>query len=370
MVTGLGPDVLAVAPGTELVLDGAAGTVDVAPAAARAAAVRARRRATVEDDGRPAVTRDGRRIGVLANVATAAEVSVALRGGAEGVGLLRTELAFLEAPDWPSEQQHVEMLEPLLAALHSDPPRPAIVRVLDFGADKAPPFLRDVRARGLELLLENAGAFLAQLRAILVCARRHQGVRVMLPLVQSAEEVAAARSLLRAAARSLGTEVVPPLGAMIETQAAVRAAPEIARCSDFLSIGTNDLTASVLGSDRFAAAGGAAHDPRVLRCVAHTVAAGHAAGRSIEVCGEAASEPVMVPLLVGLRVDQLSVGAARVPMVRSWVRELSAAEAGRRARSALSLGTAEHVASLCSREGGDGGGERLERSSGVHAVGA
>jgi phosphoenolpyruvate-protein kinase (PTS system EI component) len=192
----------------------------------------------------------------------------------------------------------------------------------------------------------------------------------MLPLVQSAEEVAAAHSLLRAAARSLGSDALPPLGAMIETQAAVRGASEIARCSDFLSIGTNDLTASVLGSDRFAAAGGAAHDPRVLRCIAHTVAAGHAAGVTVEVCGEAASEPVMVPLLIGLRVDQLSVGAARVPVVRRWVRELSAAEAGRRARSALSLGSAEDVAALCSGEGGDGAGERVERSGGVHAVGA
>jgi phosphoenolpyruvate-protein kinase (PTS system EI component) len=109
----------------------------------------------------------------------------------------------------------------------------------------------------------------------------------------------------------------------------------------------------------------------VLRCIAHTVAAGHAAGLTVEVCGEAASEPVMTPLLIGLRVDQLSVGAARVPEVRRWVRSVCAAEAGRLAREALGLGSAQQVAALVgSAQGGNGAGERVERGRGVHAIGA
>jgi phosphoenolpyruvate-protein kinase (PTS system EI component) len=313
-------------------------------------------------------------------VASAAEVAVALRGGAEGVGLLRTELAFLEAAGWPSEWEHVEALEPVLAGLDSGggggggggghPLRRAVVRVLDFGADKAPPFLHGVQERGLDLLLANCDAFRHQLRAILVCAQRHAGVRIMLPLVQSAEQVAAARELLEEAAWELGITELPPVGAMIETPAAVRAAAEIARRSEFLSIGTNDLTASVLGENRFAVNGACAHDPRVLRCIAHTVAAAHGAGLAVEVCGEAASDPVMVPLLIGLRVDELSVGAAQVALVRQMVRGVSAADAGRLARTALALGSAEEVAALQSAQGGNGAGERVERSGGVHALGA
>jgi phosphoenolpyruvate-protein kinase (PTS system EI component) len=323
------------------------GALVVNPSAERArAAGRAMnaRRAELQDrqDG-PPVTLDGRRIEVLANVSSAAEVEVALGGGAEAVGLLRTELAFLEAPDWPSEQEHAAALEPILARLNG---AGAIVRVLDFGADKCPPFLRGARTRGLELLLDHPEAFVRQLRAILVCAEHHPGVRVMLPLVESPAAVDAARELLERAARQLGLFTIPPLGAMIETPGAVRAAAAIARRSEFLSIGTNDLSASVLGEDRFAVNGALAHDPRVLRCIAHTVAAGHAAGVRVEVCGEAASEPVTVPLLIGLRVDELSVGAARVAAVRQLVRELGAAEAGVLARSALRLGDAEEVAAL------------------------
>ena len=131
---------------------------------------------------------------------------------------------------------------------------------------------------------------------------------------------------------------------MIETRAAVAAAGAIARAADFLSIGTNDLTADVLGADRFAARGAVAHDPRVLAAIAETTAAAREAGRVVEVCGEAASEPVMVPLLVGLGVEELSVGAARVGATRAAVRALDAAGAGRLARLALEAPDAEAVA--------------------------
>jgi phosphoenolpyruvate-protein kinase (PTS system EI component) len=347
MVTGLGAAVLEIADGAEVELDGSVGRLIVAPSAPRADAARRAmhaRRADLQDHERgPAITRDGRRLGVLTNVASAAEVDVGLRGGAEGVGLLRTELSFLEAPDWPSERDHAEALEPILSRLGE---RPAIVRVLDFGADKSPPFVRGLAARGIELLLEHPEAFLLQLRAICACAQRHKDVRIMLPLVQSAAQVEAARELLRRAAHEAGLSALPPLGAMIETPAAVRAAAEIARRCEFLSIGTNDLSASVLGEDRFAMNGACAHDPRVLRCIAQTVAAGHAAGLRVEVCGEAASEPLTVPLLIGLRVDELSVGAARVAAVRQLVRGVDAAEAGVRARAALRLSAPEEVEAL------------------------
>jgi phosphoenolpyruvate-protein kinase (PTS system EI component) len=347
LVTGLPREILDVADGIRVALDGSTGSVIVEPSAARARAAEAdmgSRRLAAElarsARDQPAVTSDGRRIKVLANVSSSAEADVGFGAGAEGIGLLRTELAFLDATEWPSEQEHRAALEPILAGLQG---RPAVVRVLDFGADKTPPFLHGVRHRGLELLLANAGAFEQQLRAILLCARGRD-VRILLPMVCAPEEVVASGALIRLAADALGIEELPPIGSMIETPRAARNAALIAEHSSFLSIGTNDLTAATLGADRFAANSARAYDPRVLRSIAHTVAAAHEAGIALEVCGEAASETVMLPLLVGLGVDEVSVGAARVGEVRGWIRGLSAERAEALARTALTLDSPDEVA--------------------------
>jgi phosphoenolpyruvate-protein kinase (PTS system EI component) len=300
---------------------------------------------------------------VLANAATAAEAHAALRAGAEGVGLLRTELALLGATRWPSEGEHRASLAPVLAQLAG---RTATVRVLDFGGDKTPPFLRGTPERGLALLLAHPEALRAQLRAILAEAAVHRvALRILLPLVGSAREVRAVRDLLEAPAGAT-------LGAMVETRAAVAAAAEIAREADFLSIGTNDLTADVLAVDRFSPGGAVAHDPRVLAAVAATVAAARSAGRIVEVCGEAASEPLVLPLLVGLGVDELSVGAARVGATREAVRALDAAGAQALAHAALAARDAGAVAALVRGSVGearDAAGERLDRGRPVLALG-
>jgi phosphoenolpyruvate-protein kinase (PTS system EI component) len=347
MATGLPEGILDIADGTRVALDGGAGSVIVDPCAAGAHAAEADMRArhlaaelarSARDQ--PPVTADGRRIRVLANVSSLAEIDVAFGAGAEGIGLLRTELAFLDATEWPSEQQHRAALEPILAGLEG---RPAVVRVLDFGADKTPPFLRGIRARGLELLLAHAAAFEEQLRAILSCARGRD-VRILLPMVSHPEEVVASGALIRLAADALGIEELPPIGSMIETPRAAQNASLIAEHSAFLSIGTNDLTAATLGADRFAANSARAYDPRVLRSIARSVAAAHDTGIALDVCGEAASDSVMLPLLVGLGVDEVSVGAARVGAVRDWIRGLSAEQAEAVARSALALDSPDEVA--------------------------
>jgi phosphoenolpyruvate-protein kinase (PTS system EI component) len=354
MVTGLPGEILAVADGTRVAIDGGTGRVIIEPSAAgaRAAAADMRDRRLAAELVRsardqPAITSDGRRIRVLANVSSAAEVDVGFGAGAEGIGLLRTELAFPDATEWPSEREHRAALEPILAGLEG---RPAVVRVLDFGADKTPPFLRGVRERGLELLLANAGAFAEQLRAILYCARGRD-VRILLPMVSHPEEVVASGALIRRAADTLGIEQLPPIGSMIETPLAAQNASVIAEESAFLSIGTNDLTASTLGVDRFAANRARTYDPRVLRSIARTVAAAHDAGIPLEVCGEAASDTLVLPLLVGLGVDEVSVGAARVGAVRGWIRELNADRAEATARLALTLNSPDEVAQAV-RSGG------------------
>jgi phosphoenolpyruvate-protein kinase (PTS system EI component) len=350
MVVAIGDELTAIADGEPIVVDGTGGTLVASPSLARATQARlagkareqARRRAA-SDRALPAITLDGRRVTVLANVASAAEVGVSLDAGAEGVGLVRTELAFLDSRAWPTEEQHRRELEPVLAPLTG---RLATVRVLDFGADKAPRFLAGESARGIELLLQAPVALDAQLRAILAAGRRTD-LRVLLPMVNSPDQVRATRAALHRAAEAVDDGItVPRLGAMIETATAVLRVNEIVAEADFLSIGTNDLTASLLGRDRFKTDRLATHDPRVLQAIAATVRSAEQATRTLEICGEAASDPLVAPLLIGLGVDELSVGAARVGATRAWVRSLRASEAGDLARRALSAERAAEVETL------------------------
>jgi phosphoenolpyruvate-protein kinase (PTS system EI component) len=374
MVVGLGEDLLGVDQETPLVVDGGSGSVAVAPGRERrrlaqvAAAVRHRaRERSAAARGLPSQTIDGHSLRVLANVASAAEVRAGLGAGAEGVGLLRTELRFLDARSWPVEEQHRRALAPVLAALSG---MTATVRLLDFGGDKTPPFLLGTGKRGIGLLLDHPEALVAQLRAI-VAAGAHTDLRILLPMVESRDDVEAIRELLD----GIDPAAEYTLGAMIETADAVERAPGIAASADFLSIGTNDLTHSVLGTDRFAAGEAVTHHPRVLLGIALTVEAAVRAGRIVEVCGEAASDPIAMPALVGLGVHELSVGAARVGTVRAWVRELEFGDVRSRAKRALEARSASDVADELRpvaellAEVDDAAGEGLESRSGVVALG-
>jgi len=364
MAVGLGAAVLDLEDGVVLVVDGDTGSVTVAPAAGQLAAarrsVRARRRAAhalAADRALPAETLDGRRIRLLCNASTTAEAAAGLEAGAEGIGLLRTELAFLEWPAWPTEQEHVAALAPVLELLRG---RPATVRTLDFGADKTPPFLAGIAERGLALTLAHASALAAQMRAI---ARTGEGteLRVLLPLVESGDQVRAVRSL------------VPGLtvGAMVETPTAVEHVGEIAAASDFLSIGTNDLVQYTLRLDREQplASAATAAEPAVLRLIAHVVAAAHAVGRTVEICGEAAGEPAVAALFVGLGIDELSVAPARLDRIRAAVRALDADSAAEAARAALACRSAaealEVAAELLSGQRRDEARQAVSRLGGV-----
>jgi phosphoenolpyruvate-protein kinase (PTS system EI component) len=195
-------------------------------------------------------------------------------------------------------------------------------------------------------------------------------------MVETAAELAATADLLAEAAGALGAPVFA-LGPMVETPGAARSARLLVERSGFMSIGTNDLTASVLGIDRFASGRGLTHDPRVLGAIAATVRAARGAGIRTEVCGEAASDPIGMPLLVGLGVDELSVGASRVGAVRAWVRELDrghVAEIAARALRATSPGEVEALVEpvarrLASVEGGDAVTQGVERARRVVAAG-
>ena len=315
MVVALGDEVLAAASGEELVVDGGAGFAVLAPGAETLAAVRAEVALDLAEQerlaagrGQAAVTASGRRIRLYANASSPAEVDAALLRGAEGVGLLRTELAFLDSTGWPTEEEHFAALEPVLAPLAGCV---ATVRTLDFGLDKTPPFLHGDGGRGIALMLEHPAALTAQLAAILRAGAGTK-LRIMLPLVESPDQMETARGLLPAGVQ---------LGAMIETPAGVDRAAELARAADFFSIGTNDLVASTLGLDRSQPVSSplTAADPKVIELMRRTVEAAHAAGITVEVCGEAAGEPELTALLVGLGVDELSVSPARLDAVREAI---------------------------------------------------
>ena len=374
MVVAVGDELLGLAD-VELVVDGDVGAVVVAPAETTLERTRAevarrarRRQELTRLRGLPSVTRDGVAVRLLCNAGTAAEVDAGLGAGAEGVGLLRTELAFLDAEGWPSEAQHVAALAAPLRRLHG---RLATVRTFDFGADKTPPFLAGEPRRGLALALAYPDALAAQLRAILRAAEGTE-LRVLLPLVEGAAQVRKVRALLAEAVDVVQwTGPSPAVGAMIETPAAAKAAHEIALEADFLSIGTNDLVQYTLGLDRElpVASARSAADPAVLSLIALVTAAAASAGLEVEVCGEAAGEPPLAALLVGLGVSELSVSPARIDEARAAVRSLDSVAAAHVAHDALSAHSADEAFDLGARLlSGDRGEERGEVFGGLDGV--
>ena len=319
-------------------------------AAVRAiAGARARRESLLAGRDLPCETIDGHAVVLRANVATPADAEAALAARADGVGLLRTELPFLDAIDWPSHVQHALALGPIFRRLDGVP---VTVRTLDYADDKLPPFLAAGRdghiGRGLPLMLAQPDAFTEQFRAILT-AGAATDVRIMIPMVADVAELLACRALLAAAAAETGV-AAPPLGAMIELRAAVADIDRIAAEAAFLSVGSNDLTCQLLGLDRRdpAATPAMAAHPEVLRAIADVVTAAHRHGRPVSVCGDAAAHPRVIPLLIGVGCDILSVTPSVLDETRALVRDLSHATCGTLAADALTCSTVEQVWDLSS----------------------
>jgi phosphoenolpyruvate-protein phosphotransferase/dihydroxyacetone kinase phosphotransfer subunit len=352
-------------------LDGTTGEVWVDPDPATAAeierrqvACRATRRASGARRGCVRLT-CGREIELWANIAGVAEARAARDAGAAGVGVLRTEMLFLDRREAPSEAEQAALLAEIFAAFGA---APIIVRTLDAGGDKVMPYFeRDpvpeanpsLGVRGIRLSLERPAVFEAQLRAILSagCGR---DVRIMFPMITTAAEIVEARAALERAHRVLDVAGRPHLwpvttGIMIEVPAAALMAPRLAREADFFSLGTNDLTQYVLaaerGHPRLHALADAAH-PAVLQLVGAVAEAGRAASRPVSVCGEAAADPVVAALLVGLGVTTLSMGVASFGAVQGALGEASFAALAAAAREALAAGDAEAARAAVRRRGG------------------
>jgi len=351
-VFGVEPALLAEPDAVPVLVDGATGSVVLNPSSAErgAAGAVARERAAraaqlAGERGQPTRTRDGHLVSVYANVASAADNAAARDRAAAGIGLVRTEMPFLTADAWPGYAAHLATLGPLLAGFDR---RPVTVRTLDFADDKLPPFLRAGRSgplgRGLPLLLAEPGAFADQFRAI-VAAGAATRLRIMIPMVASVAELLACGELLDGV---LDGAPRPPLGAMIELPEAVAHADELARYAGFFSIGSNDLTAALLGLTRRdpALTPLRAAEPVVLQAIAATVAAARPAGVPVSVCGDAAAEPTLIPLLVGLGCDTLSVAPAALDETRALVRGLEFGRCVAAAQAALGAGSLAESAEL------------------------
>jgi phosphoenolpyruvate-protein kinase (PTS system EI component) len=341
MVTGVDAAVLAIEAGHQAVVDADAGELIIDPPISALAAAVPRPAPTGAGQAAPR-TADDFEITILANVASTAETRRGLAGGAAGVGLLRTEIPFTSALSWPTHDEHAAQLTPILDLLGG---KPATVRLLDFSGDKIPPFLAGADS-GLASLLAHPSAITDQLSAALI-AGRATDLAILVPMVSSPAQVDTVRELVGAVAGQLGLRA-PGLGIMVELEATAAAAEDFAVAADFFSIGTNDLTGQVLGLDRRDPTASPARgaDPRVLSLVGHVVDVARAAGLPVSVCGDAAADPVMLPLLLGLGIRTLSVPAARVDRVRSAVSRLAVADCQSLAGAALRAETAAQVQEL------------------------
>ena len=358
-IFGLRHAVERIRPGTTVILDGTRGTVLLDPTpeelaeAERSEARRGELTARLEEAiAQPSVTVDGSRIALRGNVDLPDEIEAAQAHGAEGVGLLRTEFLLTGHSTLPSENEQVAYFGRVASAF---PGHPVVVRTYDLGGDKFPaPFRTGPEAnpalgwRAIRVCLDELPMFRTQIRAILRAAARAP-IQLMIPLVTRLDEVERTRALVAEEAEALrkaGIEAATsvPVGVMVETPAAAVMADRLAEISDFLSVGTNDLTQYTLVVDR----GNARladrftpHDPSVLRLLKLVAEAARAAGKPASVCGEMASEPLSAFLLLGLGYDTLSVAPPALPLIKWLIRQVTTERARAAADAALAARSAE-----------------------------
>jgi phosphotransferase system enzyme I (PtsP) len=347
--------------GDHLVLDGNSGLLYVNPGSeiekdyqSLTKRYEAFKRELMEADHEPGGTRDGHRVMMLANIALLADVHLALRYGAEGIGLLRSEFSFLTYEDFPDENQQLELYNRMLKEVGK---RPVTIRTLDIGADKYPPYMRVPREenpflgwRSIRISLEMSGLFKVQLRAILRAAAKYN-VRILFPMISSIEELRRAKELLAESKAELykeGLEHNPNIevGIMVEVPSAVWLAPRLAREVDFFSVGTNDLIQYLLAADRNnpkVAHLYEAFHPAVVSAISEIVNVARAADKEVDICGEMASDPLATLLLVGMGLDELSLSPLFIPVVRKLVREVDYQTARSIARETLQMASVQEV---------------------------
>jgi phosphotransferase system enzyme I (PtsI) len=305
---------------------------------------------------KPAVTLDGHRVFLSANIEQPDDAEAVKANGAEGVGLFRTEYLFINREHLPDEEQQYQAYRQAAQALK---PLPVVIRTLDLGGDK---FLAHMPVhsemnpflgwRAIRFCLQQRDLFREQLRAILR-ASAEGNVKMMYPMISGLDELLQANALVEEYKNELRQEKIPfdehlEIGAMIETPSAVIIADSLAKRLKFFSIGTNDLIQYSLAVDRMNERIAHLYEPThpaIVRLIKATVESAHSRKIWVSVCGEMASEPTLAPLLLGLGVDELSVSPALVPPVKFLIRRLKLSEAKELAAFALECESAADILS-------------------------
>ncbi|OEJ14080.1 phosphoenolpyruvate--protein phosphotransferase [Brachyspira hampsonii] len=301
-----------------------------------------------------AISKDGTKIRVYANIGSPADLGGVLKNGADGIGLYRTEFLFMENTDFPTEEEQFKAYKEVAVAMSG---HTVTIRTMDIGGDKYLPYLEMPKEenpalgwRALRICLDKTSIIKTQFRALLR-ASAFGKIKVMLPMIVSIEELRKAKAIFNECKLELMKENIAfnealELGMMIETPSVVFRAEAFARESDFFSIGTNDLTQYTLASDRGnekIAAICDPYNPSVLIAIKMAIEGAHASGIIISMCGELAGDLLAVPLLFGLGLDVFSMSAISIPEVKKMIISLDKTECKMLAKRVLTLDTADEV---------------------------
>ena len=299
-------------------------------------------------------TTDGHHVELFGNIGKAKDAKHALTMGAQGIGLYRTEFLYMENDELPTEDVQFEEYKKVAQEMKG---QPVIIRTMDIGGDKElkcldlpsemNPFLG---YRAIRISLNRPDIFKVQLRALLR-ASAFGDIHIMYPMIASVEEVKQANAMLDECKTELAAEGKDfnkdiKVGIMIEVPAAAVISPILAKYVDFFSIGTNDLCQYTLAVDRMNEAIGSLYQPLhpgVLRLIKHVIDASHEQGKFTGMCGELASDPVATMILLGLGLDEFSMTASSIPLIKNILRSVSKAECEEVANKALTMDTAEEI---------------------------
>lgn len=360
-VVGLGEKILTVPNGTLVLVNGNDGEVCVEPDEKELAAFKKKEQVEKEEQKEArvaaqalAVTADGERVEVVANVGGIADAPLGIRNGAEGVGLFRTEFLYLDRTTLPTETEQIEAYDAVFSLYKG---MPMVVRTLDIGGDKVIPYLdlpQELNPflgwRGVRMLDGAETIFLQQFRALLQ-AGQDVDLRIMVPMVSGLAEILAVKAVMEQAKAELTAEGKSftskvQFGIMIEVPSAALLADRLAKEVDFFSIGTNDLTQYTLAVDRTNSK--VAHlasplNPAVLGLIKQTIDSAHHEGKWVGLCGELAGEPLAAPILLGLGLDEFSMSPARVPVIKQVMKKLHKADCQALAEKVVAFTDAEEV---------------------------
>lgn len=347
--------------GSLIVLDGSAGKAFVDPIPEKRAEFEEKKKQFLAEKalldqfrGKESITADGKAVELCANIGTPAEVERVLENTADGVGLLRSEFLYMDSGSLPDEGAQFDAYKTVVMGLA---PRPVIVRTMDIGGDKELPALNLEKEdnpflgyRAIRICLDRPQLFKTQLRALLR-ASHYGNLKIMFPMISSLDELRAAKAAVEEAKAELRAEGQPfdeqvQVGIMIEVPAAALMAKELAGECDFFSIGTNDLIQYTTAVDRGNKKIGdlySPYHPAVLRLIAHTIESAHEAGIPCGMCGEAAGDPLLIPALLGMGLDEFSMSAGMVLHARSILSKLTVPKAQSLAKEILNISTWKEV---------------------------